>query len=149
MGHPATGFTETVSTNDLADARITNAEIVVNALPLTAATRGMYNQAFFDRLTHQPIFITIGRGPSTNTDDLLAAIDNGKLGAAGLDVTDPEPLPADHPLWQRENVLITSHISGIHAEYLDESIAIFNQNLSQFNVNGQVAINQVDFKKGY
>ncbi|MBW1605053.1 NAD(P)-dependent oxidoreductase [Lactobacillus sp. Sy-1] len=148
-GHPAAGFKATVSTADLQTPQITGADIIVNALPLTKATTGMFNQAFFEALTNQPIFISIGRGPSTNTDALLAAIDDGKLGAAGLDVTDPEPLPADNPLWHRDNVLITSHISGIHAEYLEEALQILNQNAAQFKQDGTVVINEVNYDKGY
>ncbi|MEJ6399905.1 NAD(P)-dependent oxidoreductase [Nicoliella lavandulae] len=148
-GHPAAAFKQTASTDDLDNPLITGADIIVNALPLTPATTNLYNADFFNRLTNQPIFLSIGRGPSTNTADLLAAIQDHRLGAAGLDVTDPEPLPADDPLWREPNVLITSHISGLHAEYMDEALAILEKNLQQFKQDGTVAINQVDFSKGY
>ncbi|MHA8262218.1 NAD(P)-dependent oxidoreductase [Lactobacillaceae bacterium Melli_B3] len=148
-GHPADGFKTTISSKDLSIDAIANADLLINALPLTSATKNMYNASFFKLLTNQPMFLSIGRGPSTNTADLLAAINNGQLGAAALDVTDPEPLPADHPLWKKPNVLITSHVSGIHAEYMDESLKIFEQNVAQFERNGQVVINEIDLNKGY
>ncbi|MHA8137712.1 NAD(P)-dependent oxidoreductase [Lactobacillaceae bacterium Scapto_B20] len=148
-GHPADGFKTTISTKDLTIDEITNADLLINALPLTPATNNMYNADFFGALVKQPMFLSIGRGPSTNTEDLLAAIDNGKLGAAALDVTNPEPLPADHPLWQRANVLITSHVSGSHEEYMDESLAIFEQNAAQFEKDGRVSVNEVNLNKGY
>ena len=57
-------------------------------------------------------FINVARGASVVTDDLIAALDSGQLAGAGLDVTDPEPLPPNHPLWQMQNVIITPHVAS-------------------------------------
>ncbi|MBA1394048.1 hydroxyacid dehydrogenase, partial [Lactobacillus sp. XV13L] len=115
----------------------------------TSATKDYFNAGFFKHLTKQPLFISIGRGPSTNTADLITALKKQQLSAAALDVTDPEPLPADNPLWQMGNVLISPHISGIYSEYTMEAIELFHTNLQYFHQDGTVAINQVDFNKGY
>lgn len=147
-GHEAKGFQQVVSMADSQPA-IENADILVNALPLTPQTKHLFNADLFKQLKRQPLFINIGRGPSVNTSDLVQALDTKQLSGAALDVTDPEPLPKDHALWQKANVLITPHISGIHAEYLAESLAIFNHNMTEFVQNGQVVQNQVDYKKGY
>ncbi|MGX4644504.1 NAD(P)-dependent oxidoreductase [Holzapfeliella sp. JNUCC 80] len=147
-GHDARYFEQVVSTADSKDA-IKDADIVINALPLTPQTTNLFNYDFFSQVTAQPLFVNIGRGPSANTDDLARLMQDHKLGALALDVTEPEPLPDNHQLWTMDNVLITPHISGIHAEYLDEAIDIFNENLEHFRQDGTIKINQVDFDKGY
>ncbi len=81
--------------------------MVVNALPLTPKTTGIFDKAFFDAVKPGAIFLSVGRGKSTVTDDLIAALESGKLYGAGLDVTDPEPLPEDSPLWLMDRVIIT------------------------------------------
>ena len=93
-------------------ALATRADVVVNALPLTEKSRGIFNQEFFAAAKPGAMFISVGRGQSTVTADLVAALQSGQLHSAGLDVTDPEPLPAESPLWQMNNVLITPHISS-------------------------------------
>lgn len=87
----------------LADELITlakQADVIVNATPLTASTKGLFGGKFFDVLKPSAYFINIGRGKSVITEDLITALNNGKLAGAALDVVDPEPLPEDHVLWQ-------------------------------------------------
>ncbi|TPR24539.1 hydroxyacid dehydrogenase [Apilactobacillus micheneri] len=149
-GHPADGFAQTVSMdNVMNDDRVLNADLIINALPLSDSTYHYYNEKFFNALNNQPMFISIGRGPSTVTDDLVDALYNQQLGSAALDVTDPEPLPADNPLWKMDNVLITAHISGLHAEYMDESLAILDENMQAFNNDGKPNKNLVNLVEGY
>ncbi|WP_157945030.1 NAD(P)-dependent oxidoreductase [Apilactobacillus quenuiae] len=149
-GHPAKGFAQTVSMDDImTDNRVLNADIIINALPLSDSTFHYYNEKFFNALNNQPMFISIGRGPSTVTADLVNALYDQNLGAAALDVTDPEPLPDDSPLWKMDNVLITSHISGLHAEYMDESLAILDENMQAFNSYGKPNKNLVNLVAGY
>ena len=71
------------------------------------------------------------------------------MGAAGLDVTDPEPLPSDSELWQMENVMITPHVSGLYEEYVRDVVDIFAENLHQFQENETLARNEVNLEKGY
>ena len=87
------------------------ADVVANALPLTPKTAGVFDKAFFGALKPGAIFLSVGRGKSTVTGDLIAALESGQVYGAGLDVTDPEPLPEDSPLWQMDRVIITPHIS--------------------------------------
>ena len=88
------------------------ADVIVNALPLTETTRGSLDAAFFDAMKDGSYYITVGRGGTTDTDALMAALESGKLAGAGLDVTDPEPLPADHPLWGAPNLVISPHTAA-------------------------------------
>lgn len=104
---------------------------------------------FFNQLKNQPLFISIGRGLSTNTNDLITALRQQQISSVALDVTYPEPLPSDNPLWQMENVLITPHIAGDFQEYPQQAIQLFQKNLQQFRQNHTVNINLVDWNKGY
>lgn len=148
-GHPADQFTNIIAIDQLNSQPVRDADIIVNTLPLTPQTKGLYNHTFFKLVQNRPLFISIGRGPSTVTDDLIAALQAGQLGGAALDVTDPEPLPENSPLWQMPNVIITPHISGLYQNYLKDAFDIFLKNLAQFEENGTLIKNQVDLKSGY
>lgn len=87
------------------------ADVVVDLLPLTPDTEKIVDAAFFARMKRGALFVNAGRGGTVATDALLGALRSGQIRAA-LDVTDPEPLPADHPLWRAPNVLITPHVAG-------------------------------------
>jgi len=90
----------------------------------------------------------VGRGSVIDTDALVAALQSGHLGGAGLDVTEPEPLPADSPLWDLENVLITSHTSGASPRYWERQEALISDNLERF-LDGRPLRNLVDFDHAY
>ncbi len=124
------------------------ADVVINAAPLTDKTRGMFNAEFFTAMQSHAYFVSVGRGLSTNTDDLVAALKNGDLAGAGLDVTDPEPLPADHPLWRQPRVIVTPHMA-FRSEKLTERVWILvEENLRRY-INGDKLISMVDLKRGY
>jgi len=93
-----------------------DADVVVDLLPLTPATRKFVDGGFFSQMKAGAIFVNAGRGGTVDTDALLDALRSGRIRAA-LDVTDPEPLPADHLLWKEPNVLITPHIAGTVARW--------------------------------
>jgi phosphoglycerate dehydrogenase-like enzyme len=124
------------------------ADVVVNALPLTPETTGIFDKAFFEAMKPGSIFLSVGRGKSTVTADLIAALESGKLYGAGLDVTDPEPLPEDSPLWLMDRVIITPHVStgGIDSVRRMTTIAIENLRRS---VAGEPLLNLVDIRRGY
>jgi phosphoglycerate dehydrogenase-like enzyme len=92
-------------------ALLAQADVVVDLLPLTPDTEKFVNAAFLAGMKPGALFINAGRGRTVDTDALLQALGDGRLRAA-LDVTDPEPLQSDHPLWHERNVLITPHIAG-------------------------------------
>ncbi len=91
------------------------ADVVVDLLPLTPDTRKFVDAKFLSRMKPGALFVNAGRGGTVDTDALLDALRSGRIRAA-LDVTDPEPLPAEHPLWKEPNVLITPHIAGTVAQ---------------------------------
>jgi D-2-hydroxyacid dehydrogenase (NADP+) len=94
------------------------------------------------------VFINVGRGATVQTDALLHALDSGSIAGAALDVTEPEPLPAEHPLWGRDNVILTPHYAGAHPGYVQRASAIFLENLARF-VTGSELTNLVDKHAGY
>ena len=123
------------------------ADVVVNALPLTNATQGVFGREFFAATKRGAIFINVGRGRTVVTDALLAALQSGQLSGAGLDVTDPEPLPSDHPLWRQKNVVITPHVAGAGGER-ERHRTLLAENLRRY-IAGDRLLNVVDPDRGY
>lgn len=125
-------------------------DVIISFLPHTTETIGIYNREFFKGLKKTAIFMNGGRGTAVVQDDLLAALKAGEFGQAALDVTTPEPLPADHPLWQEARVLLTPHVSGqFHLpETLDIITEIAAANIRSFQ-KGDKLKNQIDRSKGY
>jgi phosphoglycerate dehydrogenase-like enzyme len=124
------------------------ADVIVSTLPLTPQTKGLMNKAFFDAAKRGALFINVGRGATVVTDDLLAALNDGRLGGAGLDVTDPEPLPADHPLWRAPNVIITPHVSASLEGNEVPRWLLARENLRRYVAGGKL-LSEVDVRKGY
>ncbi len=94
------------------DELLAVSDVVSVHVPLTDETRHMFDADSFARLKPGTVFVNTARGGVVDQDALLAALDSGRVGAAGLDVTDPEPLPADHPLLNRDDVVVTPHIAS-------------------------------------
>jgi len=107
---PVPGATRTVTVAGLGDA-LASAEVVFVAAALTDASRGLIGAAELDRMPRGAVLVNVARGAVVDTDALVAALESGRLGGAGLDVTDPEPLPAGHPLWSSPYCLITPHVA--------------------------------------
>jgi len=124
------------------------ADVVVNATPLTPTTKGLFNAAIFNAMRPTAYFINIGRGKSVVTDDLIHALKIGDIAAAGLDVTDPEPLPKESELWRLPNVLITPHISARSDQRMHRVWLLVRENLRRY-VRGERMLNVVDIKRGY
>jgi D-2-hydroxyacid dehydrogenase (NADP+) len=123
-------------------------DVVMNSLPLTEKTRRTMSWKEFEALKPGAIVINTGRGATIDTEALTASLREGRLGAALLDVTDPEPLPEDHPLWTMERVYITPHYSGSHPGYQERAGRIFLENLRRY-LAGETMINVVDKAEGY
>jgi phosphoglycerate dehydrogenase-like enzyme len=124
------------------------ADFVVNTVPLTPATKGMLDAKFFAAVKPGAFFVNVGRGGSVVQAELVEALESGRLGGAGLDVTDPEPLPADSPLWKMQNVILTPHVSA-QSDVGDEArFAIGVENLRRY-VAGEKMLSVVDVAKGY
>lgn len=123
------------------------ADFIVNALPYTAETEGLFDAEFFSAAKRGAHFINVGRGKTVVTADLVAALKSGQLAGAALDVTDPEPLPPGHPLWQMDNVIITPHVSSRGGNRI-RHIAVARENLRRF-IAGDALLNVVDPELGY
>ncbi len=124
------------------------ADVVVNALPLTSKTTGLFDADFFGAVKPGALFLSVGRGRSTVTDDLVKALQSGQLFGAGLDVTDPEPLPAGHPLWSIDNVIITPHVAAAGSGSARRTRIIAVENLRRYAA-GEPMLNVVDMRRGY
>ncbi|MBT4521293.1 MAG: D-2-hydroxyacid dehydrogenase [Halieaceae bacterium] len=135
----------------LADEAISlakQADVVINATPLTDSTRGMFNRAFFDAMKESAYFISVGRGASTVTDDLVAALEKGQITGAGLDVTEPEPLPAGHPLWSTSRVIISPHVASRSDRSFQRLWLLVQENLRRY-VEGDALLSVVNIERGY
>jgi phosphoglycerate dehydrogenase-like enzyme len=124
------------------------ADVVINTAPLTDETRGMFNAAFFQAMKPSAYFISVGRGASTVTDDLIAALEKGEIAGAGLDVTDPEPLPEGHPLWTTPRVIISPHTAGRSDKGRERLFLLVRENLRRY-VAGEPLLSVVDIERGY
>jgi phosphoglycerate dehydrogenase-like enzyme/glyoxylase-like metal-dependent hydrolase (beta-lactamase superfamily II) len=124
------------------------ADVVVLACPLTERTRGMFGATQFANMKKTALLINVARGGLVKQDDLLKALDAKTIAGAGLDVTDPEPLPDDHPLWKRPNVALSPHLGGQSPGADDRRWRIIRENLRRF-VAGEPLVCVVDKEKGY
>jgi D-2-hydroxyacid dehydrogenase (NADP+) len=124
------------------------ADVVVLACPLTAQTRGMFGAEQFAAMKKSALFINVARGGLVKTDALVAALKSSGIAGAGLDVTDPEPLPSKHELWTLSNVAITPHLGGQSPEARDRQWRLLRENVRRF-VAGEPLLCVVNKAKGY
>ncbi len=124
------------------------ADVIVNAAPLTPETEKMFDAAFFRAVKPTAYFVNVGRGRSVDTPALVAALEEARIAGAGLDVTDPEPLPADHALWRMPNVIVTPHVSAGSDVRLERLWMLYRENLRRF-VAGEPLLSVVDKTRGY
>jgi phosphoglycerate dehydrogenase-like enzyme len=123
-------------------------DVVVCSTPHTKRSEGTFNTARFAAMKDGVYFINVSRGKLVKTDALMDALKSHKVIGAGLDVTDPEPLPPDHPLWDMPNVLITSHLAGQSHGSWPRTQAVFIENVRRF-VTGLPLLNVVDKEAGF
>lgn len=132
------------------DRLLPRADVVALSLPGNASTYHVLNRERIGLLKPNAIVLNVGRGTAIDTDALSDALCAGNIAGAALDVTDPEPLPAEHPLWGAPGALITPHISGGYSlpETLAQICDIFAENLERFR-KGEPLRNVVDMRTGY
>ena len=147
-GHEGPDFVSYVGLPDELVKLTRDADYVVNCLPLTPETTGIYNKEFFATMKRSAYFISIGRGRSTVTADLGAALAQGTIAGAGLDVVDPEPLPSESPLWHAPHLILTPHVSANTAVAAEARDAVLIENLRRY-VAGEPMLSVVDISKGY
>ncbi len=141
-------FVDYVGLSDELPTLLARADVVVNAAPLTPATRDLFNARTFALMRPSSYFLNVGRGGSVVQADLVAALQSRHLAGAGLDVTDPEPLPADHPLWRAPNIVITPHMSSEADIGVDGQMRVLRENLRRYAA-GERMLSVVDVKRGY
>jgi phosphoglycerate dehydrogenase-like enzyme len=130
------------------DELLAAADHLLIATPLTPDTRKMINAEKLAKLKPTAYLYNLARGAVVDQDALIAALRNKQIAGAGLDVTDPEPLPPDSPLWDMQNVIITGHLAGNTPNFWDPALAFIGKNLQRYR-NGQDLLNPVDPRAGY
>ncbi len=138
-----------MATPDRLHALLPRADFVLCAAPLTAGTRGMMGRAEFALMKPTAGLISMGRGAVVDNDALVEALTEKKIDGAVIDVTDPEPLPADSPMWDVPNLVITPHMSSDDTDlYIPYTLDVLFENIRRL-VAGEPLLNQVDAERGY
>jgi phosphoglycerate dehydrogenase-like enzyme len=140
-------FVDELHKPDAFASLLPRAHVIASAVPLTKATKKMIGAREFALMKPGVIVINVSRGGVIDTDALVSVLDSKQVAAAGLDVTDPEPLPKGHPLWSR-NVIITPHTAGQSPGGERRRHDVFRENLRRFAA-GEMLLNVVDKKAGY
>ena len=132
------------------DSLLPHADVVAITLPGTDATRGLMSRERLAKMKEGAVLLNVGRGFIVDTEALCDALERGHLSGAGVDVTDPEPLPPTHRLWNIPTAVVTPHISGFYhlRETHERIVGIFLENLRHFQA-GEPLRNLVDFATGY
>lgn len=133
---------------DEREAILRESDYISVTLPLTDHTRKFVGEREFAAMKPGAYLVNIGRGEVIDERAMAAALTAGKIGGAGLDVFEHEPLEAGSPLWDLENVILTPHISGANRGYMDKACELFAENLKRFAAN-RALLNQVDLDLGY
>lgn len=143
-------YVDELYTMESLEEQLERADVIFSILPGTAATYHMYTAEMFKKMKSSAIFVNCGRGGAVEGKVLYDALKNGDIAFASVDVTEPEPLPADDPLWKLDNLLVTPHVSGFYhlPETLDRIVDIAAENLGRF-LRGEEFMNIVDFTTGY
>ncbi len=145
---PYTYFISKVVPPDRLDAVLPQADVVFVSAPLTPASEKTMGARQFDLMKPNSYFIAVSRGRLYDTDALVQALENKRLAGAGLDVTNPEPVPPGHRLWKFDNVVITPHIAGSSDGVQARRMELLKENLRRF-VAGEALLNVVDKQRGY
>jgi|TARA_B110000967_G_C18897249_1_gene571646 phosphoglycerate dehydrogenase-like enzyme len=133
---------------EMMDSALLTADIVVCTAPDTPATRRMFDAKRLALLPNHAVFVNLGRGSIVDEVELAKALNTGQIGGAVLDVTEDEPLPAEHPFWNCPNTILTQHSGGGTADELDKKIDVFLANFARFS-NGEPLEGIVNIKRGY
>jgi len=147
-GHEGPDFVSYVGEAGELEKLAAEADVIVNTAPLTHETRGMFNARFFAVVKPTAIFINVARGASVVTSALTQALDEHRLGGAGLDVVEPEPLPPDNPLWRAPRVIVSPHISGRSDLPGVERWIVARENLRRYAA-GDRMLSVVNLERGY
>ncbi len=145
---PFLPFVEKFVKPDQLDEVIPQADVVFISAPHTAQSHKMMGSRQFEMMKKNSYFVAVSRGGLYDMNGLVKALDEKRLAGAGVDVTDPEPLPPGHPLWKFDNVIITPHVAGRSDHDRERMTETIKENLKRF-VAGKPLLNVVDKQKGY
>ncbi len=145
---PFTPFVRKMVKPDQLDEVIPQADVVFISAPHTPMSHKMVGPREFELMKRNAYFIAVSRGGLYDLNSLVKALDEKRLSGAGVDVTDPEPLPKDHPLWRFQNVVITPHVAGRSDADRARMVGTIKENIRRFS-EGKPLINVVDKQKGY
>jgi phosphoglycerate dehydrogenase-like enzyme len=148
LGDPEGRIPRRVFAPEEREALLRESDFVVLLLPLTAATRHFIGEKELAVMKPNAFLVNVGRGPLVDEPALVRALQDKRIAGAGLDVFEREPLAADSPLWDLEEVIMTPHMAGPFRGYLDLAFELFAQNLRRFT-GDQPLINEIDRKLGY
>ncbi|MBU7011635.1 MAG: D-2-hydroxyacid dehydrogenase [Theionarchaea archaeon] len=157
LGMSVIGMKRNITTTENADEimppeklhdLLNRSDFVVISLPLTKETFHLFGKKEFQTMKKTAYLINVSRGKIVCEKDLVDALEAEEIAGAGLDVFEVEPLPAESPLWEAENVIVTPHYAGSTPEYFNRAIDIFCDNLQRF-LKGEPLINVVNKKTGY
>ena len=123
-------------------------DVLVVATPLTPGTLGLIGASVFDAMPVSSYLVNIGRGKIVDTDALVEALTTGSIAGAAIDVVDPEPLPADHPLWDAPGIVLSPHNAGDYHEHREALVDVFVDNVDRFR-RGDALVNVIDKEAGY
>ncbi|HZG56998.1 D-2-hydroxyacid dehydrogenase [Paenibacillus sp.] len=124
-------------------------DYVVSLVPSTEETKHLFGAAEFEAMKPTAFFVNVSRGAAVDTEALLAALREGSIAGAGLDVFEEEPLPQDHPLWSMDNVIVTPHSAGSTEKYAERAVDIFVRNLEFYLKGEPPAVNRLGPDKKY
>jgi len=141
-------YVDEVLPDDRLEDLLARSDFVVIAVPSTPETVGLIGRSQLNKMKPSAYLINVARGNVVDQDALIAALQDGRIAGAGLDVFDPEPLPADSPLWGLPNVILSPHCSARSPYINQRTVALFAENLRRF-ANGEDLINVVDKRRGY
>jgi phosphoglycerate dehydrogenase-like enzyme len=144
---PVDGADEVFGLPELSQ-KIGSADLVVIACALTDKTRGLFNLDLLGRMKPSAFLVNVARGPIVDTTALLSALDSGLLAGAGVDVTDPEPLPDEHPMFGRDDLIVTPHTADTKEIVMRHFAIRLNHNVKAFLGQGSW-LGQVDPERGY
>lgn len=142
------GVLEHVWPTDRLNELLAESDYVVIAAPHTPETAKLFRTPRFEAMKRSAVLINIGRGAIVDLDDLTTALQSGLIGGAGLDVFETEPLPADHPLWRMENVIITPHVAGTSPRIAERHLATLLENARRFAAD-EPLMNVVDKRRWF
>lgn len=148
IGDPEGDYLQRLYPAEALNSMLRECDYVVVCVPLTKDTRGLIGNVQLESMKSSAFLVDVSRGGVVNHDDLIPALDEGKIAGAALDVYPEEPLPGDNPLWKLPNVILTPHIAGFSREYNSRAVDLFVENLQRY-LDGKQLLNLIDLQRGY